>query len=199
MVDDPTALQVRADDKEAGHAPVDEISADKEEPKPDENAQAGVQKIEAVTRTWGRTSVDITLVLIWLLTLVNNMKTSIVYSLAPYATSSFLGHSLLTVIGIVASAMTAAVYIPMAKALDLWGRAEGFMLMVLLCITGLILLAAPKNIATYSAGQVCRSLSIVTASTPANNSGLLLRWIWKSLLQLGRARSRCRVLHCLSI
>lgn len=95
--------------------------------------------------------------------------------------------------------MTAAVYIPMAKALDLWGRAEGFMLMVLLCITGLILLAAPKNIATYSAGQVCRSLSIVTASTPANNSGLLLRWIWKSLLQLGRARSRCRVLHCLSI
>lgn len=92
------------------------------------------------------------------------MKTSIVYSLTPYATSSFLGHSLLTVIGIVASAMTAAVYIPMAKALDLWGRAEGFMLMVLLCIIGLILLAASKNIATYSAGQVCRSFSIDTAT-----------------------------------
>lgn len=73
MVDDPTALQVRADDKEAGHAPVDEISADKEEPKPDENAQAGVQKIEAVTRTWGRTSVDITLVLYVLLFLAPNV------------------------------------------------------------------------------------------------------------------------------
>ena len=77
-----------------------------------------------------------------------------VYSLQPYATSSFLGHALLTTIGIVASAMTAAVYIPMAKALDLWGRAEGFILMLVLCLLGLVMLAASKNLPTYCAGQV---------------------------------------------
>jgi hypothetical protein len=77
-----------------------------------------------------------------------------VYSLTAYATSSFMGHSLLTVITIVANAMTAAVYIPMAKAFDLWGRAEGLLLMTLFCIIGLILLATSKNLETYCAGEV---------------------------------------------
>lgn len=82
------------------------------------------------------------------------MKTSMVYSLTAYATSDFLGHSLLTIISVVSSAMAGAVYIPMAKALDLWGRAEGFMLMTLLCIIGIILLAASQNLPTYCAGEV---------------------------------------------
>jgi hypothetical protein len=42
----------------------------------------------------------------------------------------------------------------MAKALDLWGRAEGFLLMTFFCILGLILLASSQNLATYCAGQV---------------------------------------------
>jgi hypothetical protein len=50
--------------------------------------------------------------------------------------------------------MTGAVYIPMAKALDLWGRAEGILLMTLFCILGIVMLAASNNIATYCAGQV---------------------------------------------
>lgn len=82
------------------------------------------------------------------------MRASIVLSVSPYATSSFLGQSLLTVIGIVASVMGGAVYIPMAKALDLWGRAEGFLLMTLFCVLGLIILAASHNLPTYCAGQV---------------------------------------------
>jgi hypothetical protein len=76
------------------------------------------------------------------------------YSLNAYATSSFAGHSLLTVITIVASAMAGSIYIPMAKALDLWGRAEGFLVMITFCVLGLVLLAASKNIETYCAGQV---------------------------------------------
>ena len=89
------------------------------------------------------------------------MKTSMVYSLSAYATSSFLGHSLLTVISVVASAMAGAVYIPMAKALDLWGRAEGFLVMTLFCIVGLVLLAASHNIETYCAGEVIRRIYVV--------------------------------------
>lgn len=50
--------------------------------------------------------------------------------------------------------MTAAVYIPMAKLLDVWGRAEGFLLMLCLCTLGLILMAASKNLPTYCAAQV---------------------------------------------
>ncbi|KAJ0419752.1 major facilitator superfamily domain-containing protein [Aspergillus carlsbadensis] len=155
-VDDPIAMQVRADDKEAQHAPADEIKP--AEDKVADDAQLGVKKIEAVTLTWSKKSVYFTLALIWLLTLVNNMKSSVVVSLTPYATSSFLGHSLLTVVTIVASSMAGAVYIPMAKALDLWGRAEGFLAMLALCLLGLILLAASHNLPTYCAGHVFYSV-----------------------------------------
>ncbi|PIB02107.1 Siderophore iron transporter mirB [Cercospora beticola] len=145
--------QHRTDDKEAG-VEMTASAKDDDEQRPDEHAQPGVQKIEAVTLTWSKNAVYLILVLIWFLTLVNNMKTSIVYSLTPYATSSFAGHSLLTVIGIVASSMAGAVYIPMAKALDLWGRAEGFLVMTVFCMLGIVLLAVSTNIQTYSAGEV---------------------------------------------
>ncbi|KAJ5537632.1 hypothetical protein N7494_007111 [Penicillium frequentans] len=151
-VDDLGALQMRADDKEAAHAPF-KVSSN-EDAKPSEDAQPGVKKIEAVTLAWSKSTAFAVLVLIWFLTLVNDMKASIFLSLSPYATSSFLGQSLLTVISIVASVMGGAVYIPMAKALDLWGRAEGFLLMTFFCVIGLILLASAHNLPTYCAGQV---------------------------------------------
>jgi hypothetical protein len=74
-------------------------------------------------------------------------------------TSDFQSHSLLTVIGIVSDSMTAAVYIPMAKLLDVWGRAEGFLLMVGSATMGVILMATSHNLATFCAAQVsCSSL-----------------------------------------
>ncbi|KIX05780.1 uncharacterized protein Z518_03752 [Rhinocladiella mackenziei CBS 650.93] len=129
-----------------------------EEATPSQDAQFGVKKIEAVTLAWSKKSLAAALILIWLLTLVNGFKTSVVFSLTPFATSSWQSHSLLAVIDIVASAMTAAVYIPMAKMLDVWGRAEGFLLMVAFCVLGLILMAASQNLSTYSAAQVFYSV-----------------------------------------
>jgi MFS family permease len=91
---------------------------------------------------------------IWLLTLTNNMKAVTIGVLTPFATSSFAASSLLTVVSIVASSLGSAVYIPMAKALDLWGRAEGFLVMLCFSVLGLILLAASQNLPTYCAGYV---------------------------------------------
>jgi predicted MFS family arabinose efflux permease len=71
-----------------------------------------------------------------------------------YATSEFGLHSLLTVVDIVSSAMTAACYIPLAKALDIWGRAEGFMLMVSMLTLGMVLQAAAPNLPALCAGRV---------------------------------------------
>ena len=71
-----------------------------------------------------------------------------------YATSEFGLHSLLTVVDIVSGAMTAACYIPLAKGLDLWGRAEGFMLMVGMLTLGMVLQAAAPNLPALCAGRV---------------------------------------------
>ncbi|KFY32146.1 hypothetical protein V493_00480 [Pseudogymnoascus sp. VKM F-4281 (FW-2241)] len=182
---------------EEGHTPVDPTneknatfgslekvsdSEAQEDTKPSEDAQNGVKKIEAVTLAWSKKSLAGVLILIWLVTLVNNFKATIVGSLTPFATSDWKSHSLLTVINIVANAMTAAVYIPMAKLLDVWGRAEGFLLMLCLCTLGLILMAVSKNLATYCAAQVFYSVGfgglayswnvIATDVTNLRNRGL---------------------------
>jgi hypothetical protein len=143
---------------------------------PSEEAQAGVQKIQAVTLAWSNKSLVAIFLLylfvpvvhvpcpylanialfdsLWLLFLTNGFKNAILYSLTPYATSSFSSHSLLTVIEIVASAMAAALYIPVAKMLDVWGRAEGFLVMLGFSTLGLILMAVSKNLPTFCAAQV---------------------------------------------
>lgn len=91
---------------------------------------------------------------IWVIFLTNGFRASILAGLVPYVTSDFQSHSLLTVIGIVSDAMTAAVYIPLAKLLDIWGRAEGFMLMVCSATLGVILMATSHNLSMFCAAQV---------------------------------------------
>lgn len=79
---------------------------------------------------------------------------AIQFSLTPYATSEFQSHSLLTVINIVSGAMTSALYIPVAKLVDVWGRAESWLLMVGLSTLGMIMMAASRNLETYCAADV---------------------------------------------
>ncbi len=91
---------------------------------------------------------------IWLLYFVNAFQSSILYNLLPFITSEFESHSLLNVVYIVASAMSAAVYIPLAKIMDVWGRAEGFLIMTIFATLGLILMATCHNLATFCAAYV---------------------------------------------
>ncbi|KAL4778300.1 siderophore iron transporter mirB [Aspergillus varians] len=138
-----------ADDKEAG---LDDNRSD--DALPSQHVQTGVQKIQAVTLVWSKWSLIGVLCSLWLVTLANGFRTAILYSLTPYATSSFQTHSLMTVIGVVSSAMTSATYIPMAKVVDVWGRAEGWLVMVAFSTLGLILMAVSKNLETYCAADV---------------------------------------------
>ena len=124
----------------------------------------------------------------FLLYLVNAFQSTILYSLTPFVTSAFESHSLLTVIGIVANALSAAIYIPLAKMLDLWGRAEGFLLMIVFAELGLILQASCNNLYTYCAAQVCSSLVILERTGhripsckthPLIMIGLLHHWFWR--------------------
>ncbi|KAK6369569.1 uncharacterized protein PV06_09734 [Exophiala oligosperma] len=126
--------------------------------KPVEEAQRGVQNVEAVTLTWSKKSLIALFINMWFLYFVNAFQSSILTNLVPYATSDFESHSLLTVIYIVANAMTAAVYIPLAKLLDVWGRAEGFLLMIAFATLGLVLMASVDSLSTFCAAQVFYSI-----------------------------------------
>ncbi|CAH0018809.1 unnamed protein product [Clonostachys rhizophaga] len=130
----------------------------KDDVVPDESAQNGVRGIQAATLTWDKSGLAAMLCLIWLLFLTNGFRLAILASLTPYVTSQWSSHSLLTVITIVSNSMSGAVYIPMAKMLDVWGRAEAFLLMVGSCVLGLILMAVADNLATFCAARVFYSV-----------------------------------------
>ena len=96
----------------------------------------------------------------WLLYFMQALQNSLTANLAPYITSDFEGHSLLTVIGTVTSIMTAACTMPIAKILNLWDRVVGFSLMVALALLGLVMMASCNSLGTYCAAQVREQVHI---------------------------------------
>ncbi|KAM5344263.1 hypothetical protein ACJ41O_012800 [Fusarium nematophilum] len=181
--EEPAAIAVShaANDKEreAGAAPED---TKPEQQVPSEDVQHGVKLAQALTLTWDTKSLVAVFILIWFLYLTNGFQSSILYNLTAYAASDFEAHSLIPVIGVVSGAFTAAVYIPLAKILDLWGRAEGFLVMMTFATLGMIMMAASHNIYTYCAATVfwelgwsglIYSVDVITAdSTKLRNRGL---------------------------
>ncbi|KAJ5623819.1 hypothetical protein N7510_000128 [Penicillium lagena] len=129
---------------------MDEFQAD----LPSEDLQGGVRDVEAMTLTWSRPMLIAVFLNIWLLYFVNAFQSSICSNLTPYVTSAFESHSLLNVIYIVADSISAACYIPLAKIMDVWGRAEGFLFMAVVATLGLVLMAVCNNLATFCAAYV---------------------------------------------
>lgn len=85
---------------------------------------------------------------------MNAFQSSILYDLIPYAASDVSSHSLLNVTYVIAGAVSAAVFIPLSKIVDVWGRAEGFLLMIVFATLGLVILASSNGLAALSAGYV---------------------------------------------
>ena len=122
---------------------------------------------------------------IWLLYFVNAFQSSLFSNLLPFVTSDFESHSLLNVIYIVADAMTAAIYIPLSKVLDVWGRAEGFLVMSFSATLGLILMAVSHNLPTFCAAYVRHfaQFARVVHELTIDYAGLLLtRLLWYNIL-----------------
>lgn len=94
----------------------------------------------------------------WLIYFVTAFNWSVTGNLTPYVISDFEAHSLVTVISIVSSVMGAALYMPIAKMLNLFDRSYGFLALVFCSIVGLITSAVCKNVETYAASQVCSPL-----------------------------------------
>ncbi|PNP58198.1 hypothetical protein THARTR1_01895 [Trichoderma harzianum] len=151
------------DDKNVAVLATDSAAAnngngDPQQGLPNEEAQRGVQDVEAMALTWSKFTLIGIFLNIWLLYFVNAFQSTILSNLLPYATSAFESHSLLNVIYVVAGSMSAATYMPLSKIMDVWGRAEGFLIMTVFATLGLILMAASNGIATFCAAYVFYSI-----------------------------------------
>ncbi|KAM0421239.1 hypothetical protein ACHAPT_010961 [Fusarium lateritium] len=166
----------------AALSPEDGTPTTAEDVVPAEDVTEGVRDMEAIALVWTKKSLIGVLISVWFVYLLNAFQSSTAGNLLPYVTSDFGAHSLLTVIDVVANSMTAAVFIPLAKFLDIAGRAEGYLLMVGFADLGLLLMATSKNLATYCAANVfyqvgftglIYSIDVITAdSTNLKNRAL---------------------------
>ncbi len=90
----------------------------------------------------------------WLLYFCRAMIGSLSETLTPFVTSDFQSHSLMPVINVMTSILSAATYMPIAKILNIWDRTFGFSAMMALATLGLILMAASNSFAVYTAANV---------------------------------------------
>jgi MFS family permease len=81
-------------------------------------------------------------------------SSGIVNTLTPYVTSSFESHSLTALVPVISTLIAGLFKLPYAKLIDVWGRPQGFALMVASMALGLIMMAACNNVQTYCAAQV---------------------------------------------
>ncbi|KAK3485582.1 major facilitator superfamily domain-containing protein [Neurospora hispaniola] len=150
-------------------------------------AQAGIQRVEAMTKVWTRNDMYMAYITIWILYFVDALQSGMSTSFYPYVTSSFALHSLTATTSIMSSLIGGLFKLPLAKILDIWGRPQGFCAMLGCLTIGLIMMAGCNGVKTYAAAQVfywvgynglTYSISIFLADTSAlKNRALLFAFV----------------------
>ncbi|KAL6239487.1 hypothetical protein BDW75DRAFT_236396 [Aspergillus navahoensis] len=87
-------------------------------------------------------------------------------NLTPFVPSSFAEHSLTATTSIVSSLASGLIKLPYAKLMDIWGRPQGFALMVGSLTVDLIMMAGCNSVETYCAAQVFYMVGIAFIASP---------------------------------
>ncbi|KAK4105646.1 siderophore iron transporter-like protein mirB [Parathielavia hyrcaniae] len=146
-------------EKNVGHS-AGSISADPGTAEVDVNGekvqdfQRGVERVRVITSIWSRTTLISMFVLLYLIHFVDMLQNYIDSGLNPYITSAFGSHGLLTVGTVISTALGGCVPLTMAKVIDIWGRVEGFCMMLLICVLGMIVKAVCTNVQSYIGGHI---------------------------------------------
>jgi MFS family permease len=91
---------------------------------------------------------------IWIIAFINALEQGMGFGLTTYVTSDFSLHSLTSATGVMSSIIGGLTKLPLAKLIDIWGRPQGYMVMVGCLTLGLIMMAACNGVELYAAAQV---------------------------------------------
>ncbi|GJC83247.1 MFS siderochrome iron transporter 1 [Colletotrichum liriopes] len=114
----------------------------------------GVQRARAMTAVWSKKTMYLMFSLLYVVSFIDALLQSVQGNLNPYVTSSFNKHGLLAIVSIFANLLSGCCQLVIAKAIDIWGRSEGFLILVLFSLIGMIIKATCQNMETYVAGHV---------------------------------------------
>ncbi|KAF6805734.1 siderophore iron transporter mirb [Colletotrichum sojae] len=120
---------------------------------PNTGGLAGVEKIEALTQTWTKPWLIVAYIFIWLVFFTDSLQQQIASSLLPYAVSNFGFHGLMAATGIISNIVSGVSKLPLARVIDVIGRTQGLIIMLVCVVISLILMATCPNVETYAAGQ----------------------------------------------
>ncbi|CAJ2508333.1 Uu.00g133590.m01.CDS01 [Anthostomella pinea] len=143
--DPETRLSLEARNEQEVQAHPDQVT---------QNADIGVQKAEAAAIVWGKKTVWATLAWIWLCFFMLAFQQSIQTTATVTAYASFSTAPAITTASILANIIGGVLKLPIAKTLNLWGRAEGFVVLFGVYLLGIIILAACNGPSSYAAGYV---------------------------------------------
>jgi MFS family permease len=119
-----------------------------------ETFQNGVQRVRAITEIWDKKTLITMFVFLYLIEFVAFLQNAMDSSLGAFVTSTFGKHGLLTVMSIMATALSGCIPLVIAKVIDVFGRVEGFFVMLIIIVVGMAMKAACLNVQTYFAGHI---------------------------------------------
>ncbi|KAK3192057.1 hypothetical protein K4F52_001684 [Lecanicillium sp. MT-2017a] len=131
----------------------DDDDAERQSDTSSTHKQGGVEAVEALTTVWSDKTMLTLFILLWLVAFIDDLLQAVQGSVSPYVTSTFNEHGLLGVTGIVATILGGVCNLAIAKVIDIWGRCEGFIVMIFLVIIGMVMKAACINIEMYAAAN----------------------------------------------
>ncbi|KAF2679633.1 MFS general substrate transporter [Lentithecium fluviatile CBS 122367] len=151
--------------------------------------QAGVKRIEAVSKSWTKTSLIIAYVTLLLIANVTSLEIQVTSLLTPYATSAFQQHSLVSTVTVIQGVVSAVIKPPMGKIADVFGRLESFMITIFLYTIGYIQQAASNNVKTFASAQIFwaagfNGLQILQQIFVADTTDLLNRAFYSTLFDV---------------
>ncbi|KAL1896367.1 Siderochrome iron transporter 2 [Sporothrix stenoceras] len=119
-----------------------------------DRAALGVKKAEAAALVWSRKAVLLTYGWIWVCFFMLALQQSILSNVTYYAYADFQLAPQIGTASILASVIGGVLKLPIAKVLNVWGRAEGFLFFVFVYLLGMIIIASCSGPDGYAAGYV---------------------------------------------
>jgi len=119
-----------------------------------EQFQNGVQRVRAITEIWNKQTLIVMFIFLYLIEFVAFLQNAVDASLNLWITSDFGSHGLLNVGSVMSTALAGCIPLATSKFIDVFGRVEGFFLMLLIVLVGMAIKAACNNVQTYVAGHV---------------------------------------------
>lgn len=119
-----------------------------------QHAQLGVKKAEATALVWSKGALYGTFAWIWLCFFILAFQQSIQTAASFNAYSDFRTAPALTTAQILGSIIGGVLKLPIAKVLNIWGRAEGLLIFFGVYLIGIIVLASSSGPDSYAAGYV---------------------------------------------